>query len=440
MHELGHTLNLHHGGANDDNCKPDYMSIMNYDHFEIQRLDGSSILDYSPPRLPNGTRGTAPLDDLVESQLDETKILDPADSQSFLVYTDATGKKRLSLVGARVDWNGNGSATENPVAVNIDTADAATNFPALCANTQIRDATQPLTGHDDWHAVSLPFLQFADAADGPIDPVDDPEPTDEELLGHREELNTADLSIAKTGTPGPFEAGTSVDLAYTLALANQGPNPAVKVRVTDVLPPGAVVLTHDPACTTTTAGRLTCDLPALLPAQSASVQLTARATARCSGGVPTPITNAATVANVAEFAGPDPDPLDDRAEFATAVVDTTPPTLSLVASPATLWPPNHKMVPITVTVQSTDVCDDTPTIRLVSITSNETADAPGSGNTGPDVEGADFGTDDRQFFLRAERSGGGNGRTYRITYSAEDGSGNVTQRVVTVVVPKSKAS
>src|SRR6185436_20903285 len=81
MHELGHTLNLRHGGANDDNCKPDYMSIMNYDHFEIQRLDGSSTLDYSPPRLPNGTRGTAPLDDLIENHLDETKILVPADSQ-----------------------------------------------------------------------------------------------------------------------------------------------------------------------------------------------------------------------------------------------------------------------------------------------------------------------------------------------------------------------
>lgn len=32
MHELGHTLNLRHGGNVDANCKPNYVSVMNYDH------------------------------------------------------------------------------------------------------------------------------------------------------------------------------------------------------------------------------------------------------------------------------------------------------------------------------------------------------------------------------------------------------------------------
>ena len=32
MHELGHTLNLRHGGFEDDNCKPNYISVMNYDN------------------------------------------------------------------------------------------------------------------------------------------------------------------------------------------------------------------------------------------------------------------------------------------------------------------------------------------------------------------------------------------------------------------------
>jgi uncharacterized repeat protein (TIGR01451 family) len=269
--------------------------------------------------------------------------------------------------------------------------------------------------------------------------VDTPEPTDDELLTHREGLNTADLSIAKTGNPGPFEAGANVDLAYTLSFANRGPNPAVKVAVADVLPPGATVLSQDPACAAT-VGAVSCDLPALLPTESATVQLSVRAPARCSGGVPTPIVNAATVANAAEFAGPDPNPADNRSVFNTAVVDTTPPTLALSASPSTLWPPNHKLIPITVSVTSTDACDDSPTIRLVSIVSNEAPDAQGSGNTGPDVQEAALGTDDRQFLLRAERSGKGVGRFYTITYEAEDGSGNVTRSTVTVTVPKSQGS
>ena len=87
-----------------------------------------------------------------------------------------------------------------------------------------------------------------------------------------------------------------------------------------------------------------------------------------------------------------------------------------------------------------DACDASPDIRLVSITSNEAPDTKGSGNTNPDIGGAAFGTDDRQFELRAERSGNGSGRIYRITYEAEDASGNVTSRTVTVDVPKSQGS
>lgn len=30
MHELGHTLNLKHGGIDHINCKPNYLSIMSY--------------------------------------------------------------------------------------------------------------------------------------------------------------------------------------------------------------------------------------------------------------------------------------------------------------------------------------------------------------------------------------------------------------------------
>ena len=206
MHELGHTLNLRHGGFEDANCKPNYVSVMNYDHFEIQRLDGSSIIDYSPPRQPNGSRGTVPLPELAEDHLSESLILDPADLQSFLVYTDPLRQKRLALVGAPVDWNGDGDTADDGITVNVDTSDV-TGYPLLCTNTTIRTAADPLTGHDDWATISMPFLQFGDSSSGPVNPVDVPEPNDAELLIHRELLNTADLAIAKSGTAGPFEAG-----------------------------------------------------------------------------------------------------------------------------------------------------------------------------------------------------------------------------------------
>jgi hypothetical protein len=129
----------------------------------------------------------------------------------------------------------------------------------------------------------------------------------------------------------------------------------------------------------------------------------------------------------------------DESATSVQVVDTTGPALGLSASPAVLWPPNHKLVPITVAVNLGDVCDAHPALRLVSIVSNEGDLANGSGNTSPDIQDADFGTDDRQFLLRAERRGGGNGRIYTITYEAEDATGNVTLRQVTVAVLKSQS-
>ncbi len=125
----------------------------------------------------------------------------------------------------------------------------------------------------------------------------------------------------------------------------------------------------------------------------------------------------------------------DEDTTSVGVVDTTAPALALSASPSVLWPPNHKLVSVTVTPTVTDACDDSPVLRLVSITSNEGDLANGAGHTSPDIQDAQFGTDDRQFLLRAERQGGGTGRIYTITYAAEDASGNVTTRQVTVTVP-----
>jgi hypothetical protein len=114
--------------------------------------------------------------------------------------------------------------------------------------------------------------------------------------------------------------------------------------------------------------------------------------------------------------------------------DTTPPNLLVSLSPNSLWPPNHKMVDITANITVTDACDAHPTVKLVSITSNEPANSTGDGNTSPDISGATFGTDDRSFQLRAERKGNGHGRVYTVIYSAQDASGNTAQQVATVTV------
>jgi hypothetical protein len=115
------------------------------------------------------------------------------------------------------------------------------------------------------------------------------------------------------------------------------------------------------------------------------------------------------------------------------IEDTTPPEITVSVSPDKLWPPNHKLVPITPTVVATDICDPNPIVRLISISSNEADNGNGDGNTTGDIAV----TDDFTYSLRAERVGSGTGRIYTIVYEAEDQSGNKTQAEATVVVPKS---
>jgi len=118
---------------------------------------------------------------------------------------------------------------------------------------------------------------------------------------------------------------------------------------------------------------------------------------------------------------------------AVKVVDTTPPTITaLSASPNTLWPPDHNMVPVSLAVSVTDICDPNvaKSCLIVAITSNEPVLGAGSGNTSPDwqITGALTAS------LRAERSAPGGGRIYTLTVQCTDASGNSSTKATTVQV------
>jgi hypothetical protein len=113
------------------------------------------------------------------------------------------------------------------------------------------------------------------------------------------------------------------------------------------------------------------------------------------------------------------------------VVDTTPPEIrSAIPTPSALWAPNHKMAPVVIAVDVHDICDPTPTCRIVSVASDEPLNAAGDGNTSVDWEI----TGALTLNLRAERSGTGDGRVYTITVECTDDSGNASKTDVKVQV------
>jgi probable HAF family extracellular repeat protein len=124
----------------------------------------------------------------------------------------------------------------------------------------------------------------------------------------------------------------------------------------------------------------------------------------------------------------------DDDELIIEFVDNTPPEISVSVSPDTLWPPNHKMVPVVLEVDATDNCDSEPVCQITSVTSNEPINGTGDGNTAPDWEI----TGNFTVNLRAERSGKGGGREYTITVECTDASGNSSTYTEKVIVPHDK--
>lgn len=114
--------------------------------------------------------------------------------------------------------------------------------------------------------------------------------------------------------------------------------------------------------------------------------------------------------------------------FEVSVIDTHPPAIvSISATPDTLWPPNHQMVPVAVSVTVTDDVDTSPTCRIYLIASSEPQTSVDWTITGQLT--AD---------LRAERGGSGSGRTYTLSVECLDDAANRSTGTVTVVVPHDK--
>lgn len=106
-------------------------------------------------------------------------------------------------------------------------------------------------------------------------------------------------------------------------------------------------------------------------------------------------------------------------------VSSVPPVItSLTSSVSSLWPPNGKMVPVTVQAAATG--KPAPTCSISSVSSNEGSAVPSgpqSTITGPLAVN-----------LKAERLGAGTGRIYSIVVTCTNAAGSTSQ-TVTVTVP-----
>jgi hypothetical protein len=116
----------------------------------------------------------------------------------------------------------------------------------------------------------------------------------------------------------------------------------------------------------------------------------------------------------------------------SAPSETTPPTVTISASPTTLWPPNDKLVPVTISgkIVDTESGVDARTAAYSVLDEYRIIQSSGSITLGP---GGSYSFDILLQSARFETDK--NGRTYTITVSAKDNAGNIGSALAVVTVP-----
>lgn len=378
MHELGHNLNLDHGGSNAMNCKPNYLSVMNYNlQGGIPRNAGGFVLDYSPPRIAlNGSaRAPAPVATLVENALSEAVQVDLADFANSTVFMN--GLNQIVTVPANIPPNWTGDATLPTAAgVNIDTGIPATagpgGAPAVgapgCANPDL-DST--LVGDNDWARVALAFRQFGASASGALVPHPEQTPTQEEIDQLQADIRRTDLAVVLSATPDPAAAGTAV--SYTATVRNDGPNPALAVLLDVAVPvETARAGVAPPGCSELAPGMLSCDLGTLQAGESRTLGVMADVPPSLvyDAGAPLTITANASVAN---RAGTESDPPDNATTVpvtAVAVADLSIGGLVAPNPPLRMRIGEQVVVEIASTVASAGPSSPMDTVLTFSATAD----------------------------------------------------------------------
>lgn len=111
----------------------------------------------------------------------------------------------------------------------------------------------------------------------------------------------------------------------------------------------------------------------------------------------------------------------DALSFGPVKIDKTPPVCSAAASPSSIWPPDNRPVPVSITVTVTDSLSGPAGYVL------QAASASGQAS---DITGFTVGQASASGKLTAHK-----GESYTLTYLASDKAGNTSTCAVTVAVP-----
>jgi hypothetical protein len=152
MHELGHSLGLRHGGHDKVNCKPNYLSIMNYLYEEAGLEDtqtNQTVLDYSRQALPTLVEGPR-LDDEQDGLVEGDGV---GDGTFRIFWSYAPYSVSHGPGDGPLDWNQNRDIDPGFVEVDLN----AYPISGCGLDQPVYPNYEVLEGHDDWANLDYVF-------------------------------------------------------------------------------------------------------------------------------------------------------------------------------------------------------------------------------------------------------------------------------------------
>jgi hypothetical protein len=201
MHELGHTLGLRHGGGDDVNYKPNYLSIMNY-RFHYDYLLPGRPLDYSREVLRT----------INENNIDERIGIGKAVKTVWYAYWRTPEVYVVSNGDLPIDWNLDGNLTSG---FSLELSDDP---------EEPLDVFTELRGFDDWSHLVYRFRGTKFFAASAIPEFPDELTTDVIEQLKEDAKNIIEISTPTSYVPPTFGVKEGDWMEYTISYTGDPPD------------------------------------------------------------------------------------------------------------------------------------------------------------------------------------------------------------------------